>query len=95
MEGPPDVADASAETSRDNRRLECQVEVGWVAGLGIAEMRKYVPVEQPEKRPHSFPFRYIAATSEQRAQHKCPAVKLPNNPKNKTQPIFHKYPHPL
>ena len=60
-----------------------------MAELGIAEMRKYVPVKQREKRPHNFSFRSIAATNKQRTQHKRQAVKLPNNPKNKTQSIFH------
>ena len=66
-----------------------------MAELGVAEMRKYVPGKQREERPHSISFRYIAAKSKQRTQHKRPVVKLSNNPKNKTQPIFHKYSNPL
>ena len=95
MEGPSDVADASAETSWANRRGECQIEMGWVAELGVAEMWKYVPVKQREERPNSISFGYIAAKSKQRIQHKRPFVQLPNNPTNKTQPIFHKYSNPL
>ena len=58
-----------------------------MGGLGVAEMRKYVPVEQPKERPHGLPFRYIAAASKQRTQYKRQAFQLPSNPKNKTQSL--------